>query len=182
MAATETDDVLRATGVSKTFGGVTALDDVDFALRDREVHGLVGQNGAGKSTLVKIINGVHEPDKGSLEVAGKAVTLSSPMQARDVGIAMVFQEFSLIPTLNVAQNVFLNSEPRRGGGLIDDAAASRQTRETWSASVSTSILLPTSADCPSAPSSSSRSPRPCRAHPRFSSSTSPPPPSPRPRW
>jgi ribose transport system ATP-binding protein len=121
--------VLRATGVGKTFGGVHALDDVDFTLREREVHGLVGQNGAGKSTLVKILNGVHQPDSGELEVGGKTVRLASPTAARDVGIAMVFQEFSLIPTLSVAQNVFLNDEPRRARGLIDDREADRRTRE-----------------------------------------------------
>ena len=121
--------VLRATGMRKTFGGVIALDDVDFTLRKREVHGLIGQNGAGKSTLVKVINGVHQPDAGTLEVEGTAVRLSSTMDARDVGIAMVFQEFSLIPTLNVAQNVFLNAEPRRAGGLIDDGKAIRRTGE-----------------------------------------------------
>ncbi len=121
--------VLHATGVSKTFGGVTALDDVDFTLREREVHGLVGQNGAGKSTLVKVLNGVHQPNEGALEVEGTTVTLSSPLAARDVGIAMVFQEFSLIPTLDVAQNVFLNDEPRRARVLIDDGEATRRTRE-----------------------------------------------------
>ena len=123
------DVVLRANGVSKSFGGVHALEHVDFTLRMREVHGLIGQNGAGKSTLVKIINGVHQPDAGTLEIAGRAVKLGSTTDARDVGIAMVFQEFSLIPTLNVAQNVFLNAEPRHVRGLIDDGAAVRQTRE-----------------------------------------------------
>jgi ribose transport system ATP-binding protein len=108
---------------------VTALDNVDFTLREREVHGLVGANGAGKSTLVKILNGVHQPDRGTLEVEGATATLSSPLAARDVGIAMVFQEFSLIPTLTVAQNVFLNDEPRRAGVLIDDGEATRRTRE-----------------------------------------------------
>jgi ribose transport system ATP-binding protein len=123
------DVVLRASGVSKAFGGVQALDEVDFALHEREVHGLLGQNGAGKSTLVKIINGVHAPDAGSLEIAGKVVELDSTTDARDVGVAMVFQEFSLIPTLSVAQNVFLNAEPRRARAFIDDRATVRRTRE-----------------------------------------------------
>ena len=129
MSDAEAAVVLRATGIHKSFGGVHALDDVDFSLRKGEVHGLLGQNGAGKSTLVKIINGVHQPDEGTLEVSGDAVKLGSTMDARDVGIAMVFQEFSLIPTLNVAQNVFLNDEPRRRGGLIDDGEAVRRTRD-----------------------------------------------------
>lgn len=129
MPAASPEVVLRASGVSKSFGGVHALDTVDFTLHQREVHGLVGQNGAGKSTLVKILNGVHRPDAGTLEIEGAPVVLDSPTAARAVGIAMVFQEFSLIPTLTVAQNVFLNTEPRLAGGLIDDGAAARMTRE-----------------------------------------------------
>ena len=128
MAERDGTVVLQATGMDKSFGGVHALDHVDFTLRQGEVHGLLGQNGAGKSTLVKVINGVHQPDAGTLAVNGTAVKLGSTTDARDVGIAMVFQEFSLIPTLNVAQNVFLNDEPRRLGGLIDDGEAVRRTR------------------------------------------------------
>ena len=129
MAGRDGAVVLQATGIDKSFGGVHALERVDFSLRKGEVHGLLGQNGAGKSTLVKIINGVHEPDAGTLEVNGSAVELGSTVDARDVGIAMVFQEFSLIPTLDVAQNVFLNDEPRRFGSFIDDGEAVRRTRE-----------------------------------------------------
>jgi ribose transport system ATP-binding protein len=129
LGAEEAQVVLQATGIDKSFGGVHALDGVDFTLHRREVHGLLGQNGAGKSTLVKIINGVHAPDDGTLEVAGDPVTLTSTTDARDVGIAMVFQEFSLIPTLTVAQNVFLNAEPRRARGLIDDREARRRTHD-----------------------------------------------------
>jgi ribose transport system ATP-binding protein len=129
VATADAQVVLQATGIDKSFGGVHALDQVDFTLRFREVHGLLGQNGAGKSTLVKVVNGVHEPDAGTIEINGKPVKLSSTMDAKNAGIAMVFQEFSLIPTLNVAQNVFLNAEPRRAGGLIDDGAAVRRTRD-----------------------------------------------------
>jgi ribose transport system ATP-binding protein len=120
--------VLRASGIRKAFGGVHALDGVDLALRRGEIHGLVGQNGAGKSTLVKILNGVHQPDEGTLHLGDRLLTLASPSEARRAGIAMVFQEFSLIPTLTVAQNVHLAHEPRQGRLLIDDARAEAETR------------------------------------------------------
>jgi ribose transport system ATP-binding protein len=123
------DVVLSATGIRKTFGGVTALDGVDFAIRRGEVHGLIGQNGAGKSTLVKVLNGVHQPDAGELHLDGRAVSFGSPMDAKRAGIAMVFQEFSLIPTLTVAHNVFLGHEPRTALGLTDEGGARRRTRE-----------------------------------------------------
>lgn len=120
--------VLSARGVRKTFGGVTALDSVDFTLRRGEIHGLIGANGAGKSTLVKVLNGVHRPDAGTLELDGAALTLDSPFDARRAGIAMVFQEFSLIPTLSVAHNIFLGHEPRTRTRLTDERAARAATK------------------------------------------------------
>lgn len=123
------DALLVATGIRKTFGGVTALDGVDFAIRRGEIHGLIGQNGAGKSTLVKVLNGVHRPDSGRLTLDGRPLDLASPMDARRAGIAMVFQEFSLIPTLSVAHNVFLGHEPRTSVRLTDEGEARRRTRE-----------------------------------------------------
>src|SRR6266480_7634376 len=125
--------ILAATGIRKTFGGVTALDDVDFALQRGEIHGLVGQNGAGKSTLVKILNGVHQPEAGALTMNGQEVTFQTPLAAREHGIAMVFQEFSLIATMTVAQNVFLAHEPRTRTGLVDDRSALRDTKARLSA-------------------------------------------------
>ena len=120
--------VLSARGVRKTFGGVTALDGVDFTLRRGEIHGLIGANGAGKSTLVKVLNGVHRPDAGTLELGGAALALGSPFDARRAGIAMVFQEFSLIPTLSVAHNVFLGHEPRTRARLTDERTARSATK------------------------------------------------------
>jgi ribose transport system ATP-binding protein len=120
---------LQASGVRKSFGGVVALDGVDMTLHAGEIHGLVGQNGAGKSTLVKILNGVYQPDAGHLELDGRAITLATPAAARRAGIAMVFQEFSLIPTLSVAQNIHLTQEPRRAGVLIDHARSRLETRQ-----------------------------------------------------
>ena len=90
-----TAPVLEIRGVSKSFPGVKALDDVSFAINKGEVVGLIGENGAGKSTLLKILNGIYYPDEGSIFVDGTELTISSPRQAFDSGIAMVFQELWL---------------------------------------------------------------------------------------
>ena len=95
------------------------------------MHALVGGNGAGKSTLMKILQGVYTPDEGEIAVDGMPVEIRSPHDARALGIGMIFQEFSLIPTLTVAQNIFLGHEPRAAGGLIDDRASVRRARELF---------------------------------------------------
>jgi ribose transport system ATP-binding protein len=115
-------------GVEKGFSGTPVLRAVDFVLAPGEVHALAGGNGAGKSTLMKILQGVHRPDAGTIRVGGRELTLSSTAAAEAAGIGMVFQEFSLVPTLSVARNVFLNHEPRRYG-LIDDRAMVRRAGE-----------------------------------------------------
>ncbi|HEY4454178.1 MAG TPA: sugar ABC transporter ATP-binding protein [Pseudonocardiaceae bacterium] len=109
--------VLRASGVSKRYGGVHALDTVDIALSAGEVHGLVGENGAGKSTLVKILSGVIRPDSGTLELAGEPVSFASARAATVRGIAIVSQELSLFPDLTVGENLFPHNAPRRAGLL-----------------------------------------------------------------
>ncbi len=119
--------VVRMIGINKAFSGVRVLENVDFEVLPGEVHALAGGNGAGKSTLMKILQGVYSLDSGSIEVAGRPVRFASIHDAKRAGIGMVFQEFSLVPTLTVAQNVFLNNEPRRAG-LIDDRAMVEQTR------------------------------------------------------
>ena len=121
--------ILEALGISKSFAGVKVLDDVVFRLGRGEVHALIGQNGAGKSTLMKIINGVYQRDSGVIRIDGKEVSLKDPLDARQAGISMVFQEFSLIPTMTVAQNVFLAREPKKNGVLIDDRQIERDTAE-----------------------------------------------------
>ncbi len=125
MPSGEARVILRVAGIRKRFGGVTALDGVDLVARAGEVHGLVGANGAGKSTLVKIVNGVYRPDEGELEVDGRPASFASPREAREAGIAMVYQEFSLIPTLSVAQNIQLGREPRNRIGLTDETELRR---------------------------------------------------------
>jgi ribose transport system ATP-binding protein len=105
--------------VSKSFGGVKALDRASFVAEFGEVHALVGENGAGKSTLIKVLSGVLRPDSGSILVRGKDVHLGGPQDAHALGIATVFQELTLFPWLNVAENLFIGREPRSRIGLID---------------------------------------------------------------
>ena len=118
--------LLRMTGIGKAFSGVTVLDDVGFELRVGETHALLGGNGAGKSTLMKILEGVYSLDRGTVEIDGAPVELNSPQAARRHGIAMIFQEFSLVPTLTVAQNIYLTREARTRAGLLDDRELERR--------------------------------------------------------
>jgi galactofuranose transport system ATP-binding protein len=110
--------VLQVRGVDKHFPGVHALRAVDFELRAGEVHALVGENGAGKSTLIKVITGVYSADGGEILFNGQPGSFSSPLAAQTAGISTIYQEVNLIPLMSVAQNLFLNREPRRAG-LID---------------------------------------------------------------
>jgi ribose transport system ATP-binding protein len=111
--------LLEMVGISKSFGGVQALRDVDFSLRAGEIHGLVGENGAGKSTLMKIIAGVHHDFTGSMKLDGKDVHFRSPRDALAAGIGMVHQELSIAPDLSVAENVFLGTQPLTRFGSVD---------------------------------------------------------------
>lgn len=104
------DCVLALRQATKTYGGTPAIDAVDFALQRGEIHALLGENGAGKSTLTKVMAGVVTLTSGELWVQGRAVQLRSPHDARAQGIAMVFQETSLVPTMTVAQNLYLGQE------------------------------------------------------------------------
>src|SRR5512134_1556245 len=98
--------LLECRGIGKRFDGVVALEDVDFELRVGEVHGVVGCNGAGKSTLMKILAGAHPDHDGRIWIDGREVFLSSPLEARACGIAMVYQELSGIGALSIAENLF----------------------------------------------------------------------------
>ena len=118
--------------VCKAFAGVQALDRVSLNLYAGEVHALVGENGSGKSTLAKCLAGVHQPDSGEMLYNGRPVNLHHPLDARAHGVATIFQEFSLVPTLSVAENIFLGRQPtgRNGrGSMIDWNFMRRQTRE-----------------------------------------------------
>ena len=106
-----TEPIIRVEGLSKNYRGVPALKDVDFELRQGEIHALLGENGAGKSTLTKIIAGVVEPSSGAMFYKGSEKHFSSPHAALQAGIAMVFQETSLVPSMTVAHNLYLGTAP-----------------------------------------------------------------------
>ena len=106
--------ILELKGISKTFGHVQALRDVDFQLRDGEVMALVGDNGAGKSTLIKVISGAHQPTSGEIYLEGQRVQIPNPRAATDLGIATVYQDLALVDQRSVAANLFLGREPARG--------------------------------------------------------------------
>ena len=121
-------NVLEMRNIEKSFSSIPVLRKVDFSLTKGEVHAFLGGNGAGKSTLMKILTGVYQRDSGEILINGKACELSSPRDAEAAGIAMIFQELSLIPTLTVAQNIFLHREPR-STIFLNDAEAVRRSRE-----------------------------------------------------
>ena len=125
--------LLRARGISKRFGAVQALQDVDVDLYPGEVLGLVGDNGAGKSTLIKILSGVYPPDAGSIELEGRPVRFTSPREARAAGIETIYQDLALAENLDVAGNIFLGREPGFGWGVLRILA--RRQMEAASAQV-----------------------------------------------
>ena len=122
--------LLELRGISKTFPGVKALDDVSFVVYPGEVHMLIGENGAGKSSLMKVLCGAYTADAGQFYSNGEPVAIRSPADARKFGIAVIFQEFSLVPYLNIAQNIFLGREFKgRFPGLIDHPRMHREARK-----------------------------------------------------
>lgn len=119
--------ILEVSGVSKTFPGVRALDDVSFDVRRGEVHALVGENGAGKSTLMKVLAGNHQPDEGTIRHLGEAIRLRDPLEAKQRGILLIHQELSLVPELTVAENIYLGSLPLKPFGLVNWKELRRET-------------------------------------------------------
>ena len=111
--------LLETRRLSKRFPGVIALDEVDFEADAGEVRAVVGANGAGKSTFMNILAGVFPPSAGEIRLAGQSVSFASPRAARELGISIVFQEFSSTAELTVAENIFLGREPVTRYGLID---------------------------------------------------------------
>ena len=123
--------LLEATGVSKAFPGVKALDDVHFDLRYGEVLALVGENGAGKSTLMKLLAGIESPDSGEFRLAGESFQPRGPRHAQEMGISIIHQELSLMPDLTVAQNIFIGREQAAGGFLLNERALNRRADELF---------------------------------------------------
>ena len=133
--STNTTPLLEAKGISRTFGSVVALDEVNLEVRPGEVVGLVGDNGAGKSTLLKILCGALQPSSGQLLVDGQAVTFHSPKHSRERGIEVVYQDLALATELSVVENIFLGRERRRVGflgraGVLDRTSMARDARAT----------------------------------------------------
>ncbi len=112
---------LEMLGISKSFPGVHALDNVSFDCMAGEVHAICGENGAGKSTLIKILGGIYQPDSGTLRLTGQEVSFAHPVAARRAGLGIIHQELSLLPDRSIAQNIFLGNEPTRRG-MLDRAA------------------------------------------------------------
>ncbi|HEY1888317.1 MAG TPA: ATP-binding cassette domain-containing protein, partial [Roseiarcus sp.] len=114
-------------GVVKRFGGVQALRGVDFDLRRGEIHALLGENGAGKSTLMNILSGIVEPDSGEMRIDGAPARFADPRASQAAGVATIFQELDLVPSLDVTANLFLGRELTRAG-VLDRTAMRREAR------------------------------------------------------
>lgn len=119
--------VLEMLGISKRFGGVHALENVDFRLREGTVHALMGENGAGKSTLMKILLGIHQPDEGKILFRGKEITLKDPQHALDTGFAMVSQELTQMEEMTVGDNIYMGRFP--GKAVVARKEVNRKTQE-----------------------------------------------------
>lgn len=123
--------ILQLEGIGKAFGPVQVLEDISLSVMPGEVIGILGENGAGKSTLLKIISGIYTPTVGTIHLNGQIFSALDPITARFHGVAMIPQEFNLIPTLRVYENVFLGQEIRRNG-LLDHASMRKRTQELLS--------------------------------------------------
>jgi ABC-type sugar transport system ATPase subunit len=128
MTSTTVAPALRLTGISKSFGHITALAGVGLEVRPGEVLALLGDNGAGKSTLVKVMSGLYQPDDGEIEVQGESRHFATPADARGAGVATVYQDLALVEVLDVAENMFLGQFPGRWP-FVDRKRMVRETQE-----------------------------------------------------
>ena len=145
------ENAIEMIGISKTFPGIKANDDVDIAVRQNETLALLGENGAGKSTLMSILFGAYEPDAGIIKIRGKEVRIKNPNDATALGIGMVHQHFKLVKNYTVTENIVLGNEPVNRFGALNLKTASLLIRAT---KLKTSPLV-----C----SSGSKSSKPCTA-------------------
>lgn len=121
------ENILEMEGISKSFHGVNALQNVSLQLRKGEVHALVGENGAGKSTLMKILSGAYSRDAGEIHFNGTLVETTNPKQMIDLGVAIIYQEMTLSPHLTVAENIFMGNLPKTRFGTVDWAKMGKET-------------------------------------------------------
>ncbi len=130
IVAADSPPLLRMRGIEKSFPGVRALAGVDLELHRGEVLALLGENGAGKSTLIKVLGGAHTPDEGTIEIDGEPVEITEPSDAQRFGIAVIYQEFNLVPALSARENLFLGREKSTAGFIHRDEEV-RRTRELF---------------------------------------------------
>ena len=119
---------MEARGISKQFPGVKALDHVSITLHRGEVVALLGENGAGKSTLIKVLSGIYQPDEGELFLEGKQVRFELPAEAKNAGIGVIHQELNYVPTVSIAENLFMGRIPKKHG-FVDYARMYAESRE-----------------------------------------------------
>jgi D-xylose transport system ATP-binding protein len=136
---TPTTPLLELRGITKTFGSVQALDDVDFDVREGEVMALVGDNGAGKSTLIKCVAGTHTPDGGQIFFEGKEVHIHGPKDAARLGIEVVYQDLALCDNLDVVQNMYLGREAHNWFQQLKEPVMEQKTAETLKSLAVTTI-------------------------------------------
>lgn len=122
---------LKLTGIRKSFGGVHALKGVDLEVRKGEIHCLAGENGCGKSTLIKAISGVHSVDSGRIEIDGNQVEKLKPIDAIQMGIQVIYQDFAVFPNLTVAENIALNGEVLRGKKTVNWKQVKKPLKRLW---------------------------------------------------
>ena len=123
------ENILELRGVTKDFPGVRAVNNVSFELKHGEIHALIGENGAGKSTLMNILGGVLRADAGEILFESRPVHFANPAEANRSGIAVVFQELSLVPSLSIAENIYFNRQPRTALGLVDWKLLDQRARD-----------------------------------------------------
>ncbi|MFC7648053.1 ATP-binding cassette domain-containing protein [Streptosporangium lutulentum] len=166
---------VEALGITKRFGPTTALNGAGIAITEGETHALVGRNGAGKSTLVSILTGLQRPDEGEVRFGGQPAPPLADRDAWRQRVACVYQKSTIIPSLTVAENLFLNRQTDRGAiNWRAMRTRARQLLEQYGVEVDANVLAATST---SSSASSWRSPGRCRSAPGSSSWTSPPPSS-----
>ena len=120
--------VLELKDIVKIFPGVKALDGVSMTIKRGRVHALMGENGAGKSTLMKVLSGVYRKDGGEILIDGGHIEIKNPMDSEKYGIAVIYQEFALVPELSITQNIFLGKELRKHG-ILDVRGMNQRARE-----------------------------------------------------